>query len=284
MALEAGERGVQGAERDVRDEPELVAQEPADLVAVAVLLSQEAEDREVEHGATIAVRYIERSDDGEPDRRGAARSTAPRRARHRVEASGRDAVRSRAPARAGAGHRWRTRSRRSCGPPLASPRWHGRRRARRRHPIRRRRVRPRAPRARRVAAQGTVRREDVCDAHPELLRAAQHLGRAARSARARSATRRRPRGDLRLRREAAARWHVPVDEGRAHAPRASRGAGRLLRRGGVHGLRLPPPRAEVAGRRAPGAARRRSSGRSASTGHRARGPAPQARGGRRARS
>ena len=58
-ALEACEGGVEGAERDVGDEAQLVAQEPADLVAVAVVLAEQAEDREVEHDATIAVRYIE---------------------------------------------------------------------------------------------------------------------------------------------------------------------------------------------------------------------------------
>ena len=59
LLLKPGEGGVEGAERDVGREAELVAQQLADLVAVAVLLAQQAEDGEIEHVPNIAVRYID---------------------------------------------------------------------------------------------------------------------------------------------------------------------------------------------------------------------------------
>ena len=74
-AFEAGERGVQRAERDVGDEPELVAEEPADLVAVAVLLTEQAEDRESSTPNYSSPIYRAANDDA-PARSGPA--TTPR--------------------------------------------------------------------------------------------------------------------------------------------------------------------------------------------------------------
>ena len=97
--------------------------------------------------------------------------------------------------------------------------------------------------------KGRLSRLDVCDAHPELIRAATNLGRPTGRAVPDLRGVRPRRGDLRLRLEAARRRPVRGHPGRAHPVLAAQGAGRLLRRRGLLRLPVEPPAAHVPGRR-----------------------------------
>ena len=101
--------------------------------------------------------------------------------------------------------------------------------------------------------RGRTMKIDVCDAHPELLRAARNVGRPTKEPC--PICRRVPpgHGDLRLRGQAAGRGPLPGHGGRADPAVPAARAGALLRGRGVPGVRLAPPDEEVSSRRAQGA-------------------------------
>jgi len=97
---------------------------------------------------------------------------------------------------------------------------------------------------------GRRMKEDVCDAHPELLRAARNIGKTTGEDCPNLRRDHHRRGHLRLRRPPPTRRPVPGHQDRAQPAPAPGGARALLRRRGVPAVRLAPPHPQVPRRRA----------------------------------
>ena len=193
---------------------------------------QQSEDGEVEHVQLrrVTVRYIDAI-----YRREYTASLSPHRARRSRRCAGRIAA-PRIPA---------VRDRSAGGTPV-----HCRRARHTDYALARRAVL-------RDLRRGAVTRLDVCDAHPELIRAARNIGEVAPTTTARCAARRNVRyvsyvyGEKLSQANGRCISHVGSSEARHHARRV-----RLLRRRGLPRLPLEPPHAPRAPRPPPRRRRR----------------------------